>query len=237
MSTLSGGPNVVVDGLVLWLDAANTKSYVSGSTTWNDISRGGNNGTLTNGPTFNTGSRGSIVFDGIDDRVSQTSAINTGQNFTVSSWIYPTLLGTTRRAIAGNSYPYLSRDGWFFCTAGGANNTFFMSIGADASYKVAAANTLNINEWSFVTAVVQNGGGSIDLYKNGLIITSSAGSVITSGTITYNTSQFNVGFRTVGGTTDPYTGNIAQVSIYNRALTASEILQNYNSLKSRFNLT
>jgi hypothetical protein len=39
MSTLSGGPNVVMDGLVLWLDAANTKSYVSGSTTWNDISR------------------------------------------------------------------------------------------------------------------------------------------------------------------------------------------------------
>ena len=52
MSTLSGGPNVIVDGLVLWLDAANSKSYISGSTTWNDISRGSNNGTLVNGPTF-----------------------------------------------------------------------------------------------------------------------------------------------------------------------------------------
>jgi hypothetical protein len=230
-------PKIVTDGLVLYLDAANTKSYVSGSTIWNDISRGGNNGTLTNGPTFSSGNLGSIVFDGIDDRVSQTSAINTGQNFTVSSWIYPTLLGTTRRAIAGNSYPYSSRDGWFFCTAGGANNTFFMSIGADVSYKIAAANTLNTNEWSFVTAVVQNGGGSIDLYKNGLIITSFAGSVITSGTITYNTAQFNVGFRTVGGTTDPYTGNITSVSIYNRALSSDEILQNYNATKSRFGLT
>ncbi|CAB4129668.1 Concanavalin A-like lectin/glucanases superfamily [uncultured Caudovirales phage] len=230
-------PRVVTNGLVLYLDAANTKSYVSGSTSWNDLTINSNNGTLTNGPTFSSGNRGSIVFDGIDDRVSQSSSINTGQNFTVSSWIYPTLLGATRRAIAGNSYPFSFRDGWLFCTAGGANNTFFISIGADASYKVAAANTLNTNEWSFVTAVVQNGGGSIDLYKNGLIITSFAASLITSGTVTYNTSQFNVGFRTVGGTTDPYTGNIAQVSIYNRALSADEILQNYSATKSRFGLT
>ena len=54
MSTLNGGPNIVFDGLVLYLDAGNTKSYISGSTTWNDISRLGNNGTLINGPTFSS---------------------------------------------------------------------------------------------------------------------------------------------------------------------------------------
>jgi hypothetical protein len=60
-------PKIVTDGLVLYLDAANTKSYVSGSTVWNDLSRSGYNGTLTNGPTFNISNGGSISFDGVDD--------------------------------------------------------------------------------------------------------------------------------------------------------------------------
>jgi hypothetical protein len=238
MSTLSGGPNVVTDGLVLWLDAANTKSYVSGSTTWNDISRGGNNGTLTNGPTFNTGSGGSIVFDGTDDRVSQTTAINAGDNFTVGAWVYPTAMGVTRRAVIGNSYNYSTRRGWFFCVGGGGvSNAFFLSIGSDNAYKIAPANTLSTNTWVYITAACQNGGSSIDLYKNGILISGSSASLLTSGNISYDINQFNIGLRLVGGTADPYTGNIAQVSIYNRALTASEVLQNYNSLKSRFNLT
>ena len=63
----SFSPKIVTDGLVLYLDAANPKSYVSGSTTWRDISRGGNNGTLVNGPTFDSGNGGNIVFDGVDD--------------------------------------------------------------------------------------------------------------------------------------------------------------------------
>jgi hypothetical protein len=65
-------PNIVTDGLVLYLDAANVKSYVSGSTTWVDIAAG-NNVTLTNGPTFNSGNNGSIVFDGTNDYVQVTS--------------------------------------------------------------------------------------------------------------------------------------------------------------------
>jgi hypothetical protein len=59
-------PNIVTDGLAFYLDAANTKSYVSGSTTWTDIANL-TNGTLTNGPTFNSANGGSIVFDGVDD--------------------------------------------------------------------------------------------------------------------------------------------------------------------------
>jgi hypothetical protein len=112
-----------------------------------------------------------------------------------------------------------------------------MSIGLDNAYKIAPASTLSANTWFYVTAVCQNGGGSIDLYKNGVIISGSASSLLTSGTIQYDINEFNVGFRFVGGPTDPYTGNITSVSIYNRALTSDEILQNYNATKSRFGLT
>ncbi len=90
MSTLSGGPSIVTNGLILNLDAANPKSYVSGSTTWNDVSRSGLSGTLVNGPTFNTGSGGSIVFDGTDDYVNcgNSTLFNLNQH-SICFWFYP----------------------------------------------------------------------------------------------------------------------------------------------------
>ena len=227
-------PKIVTDGLVLYLDAANTRSYPGSGTTWTDLSRGGNNGSLINGPTFNSGNGGSIVFDGVDDRVSRIGSINTGQNFTVNAWIYPTLLGTTRRAIVASSYNYTSLNGWNFSTAGGGtNNTFFFSVGNDNAYRVALANTLSLNQWAYISAVCQNGGGSINLYKNG-IETSYVLTSLSTNTLIYTYPQFNVGYRDTAGLTDPYTGNIAQVTIYNKTLTSSEVLQNYNATKGRY---
>jgi hypothetical protein len=235
MSTVEGGGNIVTDGLILYLDGANPKSYVSGSTTWVDMSNGGNNGILTNGPTFNQLNGGSIVFDGVNDRVSKVGAINTGQNFTVNAWIFPTLLGTTRRAVIGNGYPYNSRQGWLFCTAGGnINNTFFFSIGGDVAYRVATANTLTPNTWQYITAVVTNGGGGIDLYRNGETTNTSL-IVLNSGVITYSNLEFNIGFRH-STENDPFTGRIAQTSIYNKTLSQQEILQNFNATRSRFGI-
>jgi hypothetical protein len=226
--------NIVKNGLILDMDAAKRDSYPGTGTTWNDISGFQYNGTLTNGPTFNSSNGGSIVFDGVDDRVSRTTNINTGQNFTVNAWIYPTLLGITRRAVAASSFNQTSLNGWFLCTAGfSTNNTFFFTVGADNSYRVAVANTLSLNQWTYISAVCQNGGGSINLYKNG-IEPSYVASSQNPYTLTYTYPQFNVGFRDVGGTTDPYTGNISVVQIYNRALSAAEILQNYNATKGRY---
>lgn len=64
------GPNIVTDGLVLYLDAANTKSYPGSGTTWNDLSGNGNNGTLINGYIFNSIGNGNLVFDGSNDYVN-----------------------------------------------------------------------------------------------------------------------------------------------------------------------
>ena len=67
-------PKIVTNGLVLCLDAGNVKSYVSGSTTWTDLSPTQKNGILTNGPTFNSSNGGSIVFDGVDDYINSSFA-------------------------------------------------------------------------------------------------------------------------------------------------------------------
>jgi len=108
MSTI-GGPNIVDSGLVLELDAGNTKSYPGTGTTWFDKSGNAYNGTLTNGPTFNTGSLGSLVFDGVDDYVNNigtTSTFSFIQNtavFTINAWVKPSLLGTAMYFMGNNN--------------------------------------------------------------------------------------------------------------------------------------
>ena len=83
-------PKIVNDSsLVLYLDAANTKSYVSGSTTWNDISRGGNTGTLLNGMGYTSSYNGELVFDGVDDRMRLGSSIPLTTSCTFNQWIHP----------------------------------------------------------------------------------------------------------------------------------------------------
>ena len=81
-------PKIITNGLVLSLDAANNKSYPRSGTTWTDLSGNSNTGTLTNGPSFNDGNQGSIVFDGTDDYVN--IPYNSGlipNNLTLSAWI------------------------------------------------------------------------------------------------------------------------------------------------------
>ncbi len=86
-------PKPVIDSsLVLYLDAANPRSYVSGSSVWTDVSRGGNNGALTNGPTYSSANGGSILFDGTNDYVSIPD-INVTNQISIEAWVYANSVG------------------------------------------------------------------------------------------------------------------------------------------------
>jgi hypothetical protein len=229
-------PKIIQDGLVLYLDAANTKSYPTTGTTWTDLSRSSNNGTLINGPTFNSGNGGSIVFDGSNDFAAINSVINTGQNFSVFAWVY---LGNIniRNAVFGNGYPYQSTRGWLFATAtgyGGLTDSFFISIGQDQRYATAANNTLDRNKWNYIGVTVSGGGTSIKLYKNGLE-TQYRSRIQGAFTITYTFNESSVA-RRYSTTPEVFNGNIAQTKIYTKTLTDTEISQNFNATKTRFGL-
>ena len=229
MSTLSGGPNVVVEGLVLWLDAANSKSYVSDSTTWNDISRSGNNGTLINGPTFNSSNGGSIVFDGVDDYVSSfSSPISVVGSRTISCFFKTAI--TTRNGLCGNRDA--NPTGFVFTvnrTTPG-NLTYFHTGGSE----IEIAAGISINTWCNACVTYDVSTTTATLYLNGVQIgipTSSFSSMTPSsfnGVIGNEASSLAIG--------EAFNGNIAQVSIYNRALTTQEITQNFNALKGRYGL-
>jgi hypothetical protein len=229
MSTLSGGPNIVVDGLVLYLDAANRYSYVSGSTTWNDLSRGGNNGTLINGPTFNTGSGGSIVFDGVDDYadcgVLKNQAIGTSSR-TIQTWVYLTAYPTSDLAtILG----YGSNTGaglLFMLTVLNTGN--ILMWGNTNNY--TSTFTLNLNTWTNIAITVTPGitFPRITIYKNGI---ADIGDEVNINT---TSAPCTIGYG--GNNYGRLNGRISTGLIYNRALTAQEVLQNYNATKGRYGL-
>jgi len=227
---------IITNGLVLNLDAGFTPSYSTSGVTWYDLGYSGFNGTLTNGPTYSGDSGGAIVFDGSDDYVVRNASINTGQDFSVFAWIKPGAINV-RNGIVGNSYPYSLGSGWFFSTAtnyGGTLNTFFISVGSDNAYRTATNNSLTLNTWNYIGGTVTNGGQDIKLYSNG-IETGYFGGTLAANTVNYTTQEFYVG-RRHSASPEPFNGSISIVQIYNRVLSATEILQNYNAQKSRFGL-
>jgi hypothetical protein len=222
-------PNIVTDGLVLYLDAANTKSYVSGSTTWNDMSGFSNNGTLTNGPTFNSGSGGSIVFDGTNDYASipHNSALNLFP-ITLAAWVNITTGGDII-----NKYVAGSLNGYRFNVAtSGVSVYYFQSgfVNYTADYDTKSG-TAPANVWHYVAVTVNTGGATI--YINGNQVGTRAW-IGTPGAPT--TTQAISLARYPAINTSYFGGRIAQSQIYNRALLAQEILQNYNATKTRFGL-
>jgi hypothetical protein len=231
-------PKIVTDGLVLYLDAANTRSYVSGSTTWTDLSRSGINGTLTNGPTLSSANGGSIVFDGTNDYATLGTSIPTnlqiGQgNFTIDFWIYP--IGTGAYSICGNLNDALGDGSYWILinsTFTGLQTVQFGSAG-NAQYKFGTT-ALPTNVWSNV--ILSRIGTTMTCYING----SSYATPITINNFTGNFNiDYLIGISKAAGTFTAYplNGRLAILRIYKGVgFTQSQILQNYNTTKTRFGL-
>jgi hypothetical protein len=241
MSTVQNVRNITTNGLVLLLDVANPKSYVSGSTTWNDLSIGGNNGTLTNGPTYNSANAGSIVFDGVDDyinNIGNTSTFSFIQNtgiFTINAWVKLTDLSVARYILGNNDGTTVSKG--FYLGYYGTSGRLWLSMTSGVSGQpilnyISSNNFFTNNDWIHVVCV--GNGTNSQFYKNGVIFGSSSSNF---GTLSTGDSIRNLSVGRINNFNSSYWGgSIAQTSIYNRALSASEVLQNYNSTKVRFNL-
>ena len=216
-------PNIVKDGLVLNVDAGSRLSYSGSGTTWSDISGNGNNGTLTNGPTYSSANGGSIVFDGTNDYAvcSASSIFNFGTgDCSIEAWIYwdGTYSATVREIYATGGSGSVDQ----FGIAQGAG-LFFGSVFQDI-----AANYPPINAWSHVAA--SRIGTTIRLYINGVqTVSGTQASAIGSSSV-----PAYIGFRGADGN-HPFKGNISSLRIYKgKGLSAAEVLQNYNALLPRY---
>jgi hypothetical protein len=226
------GPNIVRDGLVLYLDAGSPNSYQGTGTIWKDISKvNQNNGTLVNGPTFNSANGGSIVFDGVNDYVDcgNTSITNiTSPNLTLATIFTSTNINTTQTIMSK------AEAGGYGLELNVTEPSLQVSIHIGGSYRIVtyASSNLQSNSIYYVVGTYDN--NQIKLYVNGIQVNA----LTMSGSITSTSVPMCLGTNPAsgGGGIRYLNGKIYTTQIYNRALSATEVLQNYNATKGRFGL-
>jgi len=228
-------PAIVTNGLVLNLDAGFTPSYPTTNTTWYDVSSAGNNGTLTNGPTYSLTNGGSIVFDGVDDYAQITSPFGnidwSSRAWSFSAWMKLNSLGD--RCLvnlnSANSTDYIVTN--VFYSNGGSYWYFIKNSASTQTNFTTPGGTFTTNEIFYFT-MTYNGNGlstsNINFYKNGAQVTTNSGGSAGLG----NMSGLQIG----GGNNYPMNGNVYSFLMYNREISSLEVLQNYNAQKGRFGL-
>jgi len=214
-------PKIVTNGLVLYLDAGQSTSY-NGGTTWRDLSGRGNNGTLVNGVGYSGDNLGSLSFDGINDYVNlnfpftQSSSAN---SYTIVMGAKLSTTSSVRRQV------WSSDNGGYDWGFGAGDGTTFTIFSGENIYIGKAQDT----NWHIFTAQWSSSFGTRLYIDNVLDISTS--------NISYDSSissTISIGRNTSFG--EYWNGNVSFVQLYNRALTASEIQQNFQALKGRFNI-
>jgi hypothetical protein len=214
---------IVTDGLVLNIDAGFVGSYPTTGTTGYDLSGNSNNGTLTNGPTFNSANSGSIVFDGVDDSIQLgKTAAQLGfanASFSVSIWF--------NSSNTGNDSPLFSTNG------GGANTWLHYNLRGGFLHMGFYGNDVNggsvSNNVTYCATFIYDisGSGTQSIYRNDVLVASTPNHAALQ-----SLNTFQIG-GVYGGA---YVGKIYQVLAYNKALSSTEVLQNFNAQKGRFGL-
>jgi hypothetical protein len=234
------GPKIVTDGLVLCLDAANRKSYPGSGTTWFDLSNNVNNGSLTS-VDYDSPSR-SLVFDTASDTalVNHSSILNFSSRFTVSAWIRVNSFSTA------SIYNVVSKKPSFNNTQKGWSCQYDYRTTGVLQYRNNDGSTLNdhtptssVNNTSLLNQTT-DWVNSVWVINNN-IVSFYINSVLKSSlTINYIDTDTTTGLyigKTVGSIGDPsLLMNLSNVSLYNKSLSAEEVLQNFNALKGRHGL-
>lgn len=248
-------PKMVTDGLVLYLDAANTRSYTSGSTLWNDLTINGINGTLINNPQYSSQNMGIFIFNGANDCVRMGNILNnvlagTNNRFTLCSWVYRTGTTTQGILIGKNADSNLSvnerqvqfsyrNDKFDLVITSKPDNTGWTRV-------VTTTPTFTLNKWYYACCTydgsinTNNGLDRVKIYVDGQNTPSSL--TVSSGTLT-NTidgSNAQLSINAMVNSSGNIFGSVNSrnniVKIYNRVLSQQEITQNFNALRGRFGI-
>ena len=227
-------PDIVRNGLVLHLDAGEPSSYSGSGTTWTDLSGNSSNGTLTNGPTYDSANGGSIVFDGSNDYVS---VIPFPANFPTGS--------SARTLCALFNASSVSGGREIFGIGANSANGSRSALWIDSSNKIGVecqgpavitSNWSGINNWVYLCASLQaTTAHSFLIYVNGSLV-SGAETVGTNVILNTANSECRIGTVPTANTAHMFVGKISNVSLYNRALTSKEIKQNFEALRGRFGI-
>ena len=235
---------IVTDGLVFHVDSSFTPSYPKNGTTWYDLSGNNNNGTLINGPSYNTSNDGIITFDGVDDKVNAPSSslydFTYNDAFSLETFCY-----ATQQSSSG-MIPLIERYYWNTTGYGGyvlrlrqySTNWPEMVVTGRPNgsvvldTRVRATTQWVPNTWYHIVGTKDNN-GTMKIYINGVLEGTTTG--VTNIPLPQTGVTLKIAAR--GDTNDQYSNQRFGVCrIYNKELSSSEVLQNYNAQKGRFGL-
>lgn len=225
---LQHSPSIVLNGLVLCLDAANPRSYPGSGTTWTDITGNGNNGTLYNSPTYS--SDGTFNFSGGNYiGVNDNATLNISGDKTLSTWVY---MGSTASCgISGKT----SNTNLGMGLAYGWDGNGFMALAWNAVNQPALVRDAarDINKWCYLTAIQSGSTRYVYVWDSQGLRTasyngSSGQSWAYSGSLWIGTGGLANGYNVPSGT------KISAVQVYNRALSTDEVAQNFNAYRGRY---
>tara|TARA_R110000796_G_scaffold238870_2_gene359368 strand:+ start:539 stop:1213 length:675 start_codon:yes stop_codon:yes gene_type:complete len=220
------GPDIVQDGLVFAVDAGSERSYPGSGTTATSLVSS-NTGTLTNGVGFGSGNGGHWYFDGVDDGIKFISELDLSSysSVTYSGWIKGLGVTSLDRWLSGTSGATAFHNPDLTVSAAGLLSYYFTGI---TSSWTSTGISISGTEYNYVVFTFTNS-GSVELYVNG----SSVYTASLSSTTFPSVSNIMIGNRyDLNG--EALLGDIAAVRIYNRALSAAEVLQNFNAQRTRF---
>lgn len=237
-------PKIVTSGLVLYLDAANTKSYPGSGTLWYDLSGNELNGNLVNGPTFSTTNNGYIRCDGSDDyiEVLDNSKLDFGvNNFTVEYWFrkLSTSVGVGNDNVWGvNKWNTGASPGTSEWTLSIGNTdvdsySFSVRVGTTQYGTGNSVDQLSINTWYQLVGI--RSGGSLQTYVNGELKQNVSPVGFSSSSVINNVGR-NLRINNSAVNSFYTRADNSIVRIYNIALSTTEIEKNYNTTKTRFGL-
>ncbi len=238
------GTEVVREGLIFYVDAANHKSYISGSTTVNSF-MGGYSGSFVGDVTFSTSSLGNWKFDGNTDYIdfgeasdsSFTSSFDPqSNNYTANIFFKIDSDNADTSVIMGKGCGSSAVKGWLIWYSNSAEILYYRVSGKgtldnqDTSQRANVSFSINKNQIYMSTFVIDRTNNQIIGYLNG----GNPQTTSISGFDTFiSPYKFLIGIR--HQLSLALNGNIYLAQIYNRALSPKEVLQNYNALKGRFN--
>ena len=222
---------------VLCLDAGSKVSYPGSGTTWTDLSGNANNGTLVNGPTFDSANGGSIVLNGTNQysTTANATAINLADNFTIDCWFNPSLIGTGMVFCSKYASGFL---GWL-CNINAAGKISIDGRNGNGSVGYFSLNTTvtaTVNTWyNFVVTI---SGVNLIPYVNGSVASFSYSSGGT-GSALNGAGTFAVNAPLLAGqviNVSYFNGKISCCKLYNRVLSATEIATNFELLRGRYGI-
>ena len=213
------GPQIVTSGLILSLDPGDKNSYPGSGTTINDLSGNGYTGTLVNGLSYSTLNLGSFNFDGTNDYISvPMSGQTTLTGYTVAHWCKRDAENRMHIGTSNNTFYWYGDNSWRYVHGGAGGELYYTKT-----------VSIPVETWGYYVATYD--GAQVRVYRQGVFQDSQA----TTGTVNFSAQDWTFG-QFSSSATYAFLGLGGFVNIYNRALSASEIEQNYLAQKSRFGL-